>query len=615
MLGVVALAVGLLLALAASVATTALLSPHGRLDAAVTFGVVLTAGASAATLAVGIPGLLMRASLIAVLAAWAAAALFVLLRRHGPWSFGGARERIHRLPGMLRRHPWVSALVLLAASALAWEAFVALVLPPYAYDALTYHLTTVATWVQHHNLAPTKLSLCCGYYPDGAELLVAAPAVLLGSDAIVGLTQVFFAVLGAVATAGIARTAGVSRAAAAAAGALFVLTPIVLTQAPTDYVDVTQAAVAVAGLHACLRFERDGSRGHAVVTGLSAGVLLGTKGTGALWAAVLLLALGVAAWRVARRRQCRRREIAGQPALAVSICVILGCWWYVRNVADHGNPLYPFAVRVFGVTLWAGPINPQAVLTRPDSGAGSPWPVPTALSWASDLDFWHQGAYDYQERLGGLGPVWSWLGLPLLLVMSVVLVRRRNPAIIAVAAVAATFIAQPYQWWSRFTMPLAALGAVAVAFAVDFVPRRWARIVIAGAAGVLAVGGAAVALRVVDPASRAAPLAARSVLSLAGEPASDRTVGRLFYPEYAFVDRMPSHAVVVVDLGARPVRFTYPLFGSAFSRTVLPGGRAAPAGDWIVTSAGRPLDRAAARAHVLVSDVAGVRAWRPRAPG
>ena len=105
------------------------------------------------------------------------------------------------------------AIVALAALALAWQLLVALVLPPFAFDALTYHLTIVATWLQQDNLDPTPLSLCCSHYPANAELMFTWPVLFEGSDALVDTVQIGFAVLGSLATAGIARSAGLGRAA------------------------------------------------------------------------------------------------------------------------------------------------------------------------------------------------------------------------------------------------------------------------------------------------------------------------------------------------------------------------------------------------------------------
>ena len=51
--------------------------------------------------------------------------------------------------------------------------------------------------------------------------------------------------------------------------------------------------------------------------------------------------------------------------------------------------------------------------------------------------------------------------------MLVILVRRRDVALLPVGAVMLVFVLQPYAWWARFTLPLAALGAVAIALAAS----------------------------------------------------------------------------------------------------------------------------------------------------
>jgi hypothetical protein len=185
---------------------------------------------------------------------------------------------------------------------------------------------------------------------------------------------------------------------------------------------------------------------------------------------------------------------------------------------------------------------------------------------------------------------------------------------LAVAAVAIVFALQPYRWWSRFTIPLAALGAIAIAAAVVLAPRAWLRTSIRFVALFLAVAGVALSSREVDAAGGAAPLAATDVLRLVGKSERERSLGRLFFPEYRFLDGVPKDATVVVDLEAPSVRFVYPLFGSRRSRQVLPSGRGpAPAGAWFVTGRGRPLDRRLqnAASFTLASDVRGVRVWRP----
>jgi hypothetical protein len=608
--GVLLLLAALVLLVIAAGMTTALLRPDSGLDWAVTFGVVAAAGMVASLLAIGAPGALHSGVVLAVQAGWTVVATRLALRR-------GLVPRIRRtrVPAraVLRREPWTSALVALAVVALAWQLVVALVLPPYAYDALTYHLTMVASWLREGNLDPTPLSLCCARYPGNAELLFTWPVLLLGTDAVVDTVQVAFAALGALAVAGIGRTAGLPARAAATAAALFAVTPAVLTQAPTDYADVVVAACALAALHALARFTVTGAPERLVVAGLATGLVLGTKGTGIVWAAVLVVtALALVARNA--RAESSGRLAAGAAAAFLCACLALGSYWYARNWIEVGNPVYPFRVEVGGTTVFDGPTEVDAVLTDPDPDRNEARPVEIARSWAADLDFWNQGSYEYEQRLGGLGPLWPWLGLPLLIPLAVVLVRRRSAALVALAAVAVVFAVQPYAWWARFTIPLMALGAIAIAAAVEWAPRRWIRAGLAAAALVLAVAGVALSSHEVDPAAQADPLPSPDVIRLVGKPAVERTVGRLFFPEYRFLEQVPDHATVVVDLRAEPVRFVYPMFGTRHHRDVRPLRGAAPVpGAWHVTSRGRPLEhrlRADGRFRPAFAD-RGLEAWRP----
>ena len=187
--------------------------------------------------------------------------------------------------------------------------------------------------------------------------------------------------------------------------------------------------------------------------------------------------------------------------------------------------------------------------------------------------------------------------------------------LVVVVPILVTFLVQPYRWWARFTLPLAALGALAVVAVAWRAPWRWARTAVRVAALALVVAGVVLASYEVDPAARAAPLPAGDLVGLIGAPAADRSLGRVFFPAYRFLEDVPEDARVVVDLHAPAVRFVYPLFGPEHSREVVPAtGDAPPAGAWVVTGAGRPLDTALQGDDrwELSADVDGVRVWRPR---
>ena len=608
MLGLALLLLAGAVLLFAAGATTLLLGPDSRIDAAVTFGVVAAAGTAVVELACGSAGQLRPGPVLALTTLWAVAA------GERAWRAGAVALRPSRPVRAWRGNPWEVAIVALATLALAWQLLVALVLPPFAYDALTYHLTIVATWLQHGDLDPTPLSLCCAHYPANAELMFAWPVLFAGGDGLVDSVQIAFAVLGALATAGIARSAGLGAAPSAAAGALFAVTPAVLVQAPTNFADVIVAACALAALHALLRFAATGAPQRLLVAGLAAGFVLGTKGTGIIWALVLLAAGLALAWRARRAGLAPGRAArAGVREFVVAV-LALGSPWYARNWIETGNPFEPFAVQVAGVKLFDGPLRVDDVLTRPPVAAGSPWPVQVAHSWAHDLAFWRLDSYDYQQRLGGLGPLWPWLALPLLVPLTVMLVRRRSPVLLALGLVAFVLLVQPYRWWARFTIPLTAIGALAIAWAATQAPRAWMRRGVAAGALALACAGVALSSYEVDPAARANALRATDVVKLIGKPAAQRSVGRLFFGEYRFLERVPERATIVVDLRAAPVRFVYPLFGSRHERRVLAASSLSPPrGAWVVTAVGRPLD-VALRANPRFNPVATVRGVRVYAP-
>jgi hypothetical protein len=609
MTGLVAMATGFVLVVACSTAVVVLLRPRGWVDRCITWYVVAMLSVLVAVVAVGIPGQLRPGPVLTVQAVQAVVPGVLLLRRHGAGSWAGIRWPRARAVRELLRRPWELALVVLATVALAWELLVALVLPPYAYDALSYHLVNVASWVQQGSFAPPPLDLCCAYYAGNAEVFSAWSAVLLGSDHLVGTVQIAAAAAGGIATAGIARAVGLDRAAAASAGALFVLTPVVVAQAPTAYVDVLQTTFVLCALHGLARFARQAEVGRLLVPALAAAVLSGTKGHGLLWAAAIgITALVLTALHVQHGRLSSGRAVRALAA-AFLACAVLGGWWYLRNLLQTGNPLYPFEVRFAGRTILAGPFQVSEVLTVPPGGP-RPWPLAVLTSWAADLLPWRHGIYDYQQRAGGLGPLWSWLGV-LVVPMVISLWRRRSPALAAVLPALPVLIVQPYPWWARFTLVLAAVGAVAVVWSVQWLQRRSLRRALQAAILGLVLLGTLLTVAAVNPASQARPLPARRVLALVG--ASERTLGRLFLPEYRFLDEVPATATIVVDLEAPDLRFVYPMFGRGFRRTVVPWGQGpVPDTAWVVSSPGRPLDVEAARSRSgPVSDLRGVRVWAP----
>lgn len=628
MIGVAALVASTALVFWAAFLGARLAGAAEGIERALAVAILAGVGVIGCSLAAGLVDAYTRIGVTAAAAVLAAAATVA----HRAVLGGVPRPSPPRLPVLL---PWQLALTLVAALALAWRVVLAFVLPPFAFDALTYHATAVAHWVKSGTVGANTYSFCCAHYPSNGELLDSWFAVFTHSDTLVDGAQVATALLGALAVAALARWIGVTPGGAVAAGALFLVTPIVLTQANTPYVDVTFVAFLLASAAFLVRFlDADAFRigntarrsllrpGLLVLAGLAAGVAFGAKHFALPAIAVLstLLAGHLVAARV-RGRLGTGRAVALLGIFA-SCCVVVGGSWYLRSWIDTRNPVWPAAVHVGHTTVFAGRRDLGDLLTVPPGGSRA-WPYEVARSWAHDFAFWTRRDYSYEERDGGLGPVWSWVGLPALLALAWWAIRRRpDVAINLLAPFALLYAVQPYRWWSRFTIYLPALAAPAIVLGTERLRRPLAR-ALALATVLLAVVGVALATWRLDPAGRARVIDMRDVLGLVDAPARERTDGALFFPEYGWLGRVALDAPVAVEEFAPSIRFVYPFLAPRFDRRVdlltgSPGPRTSRrvARDrirFLAVERGGPFDRWASRqprAFAPFSSGYGVRVFR-----
>ncbi len=533
--------------------------------------------------------------------------------------------------------PWQAIVCALALVALAWRLALAALLPPFAYDALVYHLTAVADWVQHRRIEVNPYALCCGHYPSNAELLFGWPALLMHRDTLVDAVQVVSAVVGALAVAGLGRLAGLTPAGCLTAAALFVLTPVVLVQANVDYNDLTVAAFLLAALYFVARtfeaspFAFTSMRGGRLEPGLllvgaaATGFVLGAKLDGFFAAGVVaVLVAGQFAAAAARGRLRTGRALASVGAF-VGVALVLGGWWYVRNWLDDGNPFWPYRVTLLGHELFAGPLSMHAYFTPPPNPTGDPI-LDIGRSWFRDVRFVGRDSYSYESRSGGLGPLWSYLGWPCAAWLVWLGARRRRALLVSfLLPLALVELLQPYRWWSRFTIPLAAVGAVAVVAVVELARREPVRRALVAAALVLATCGAALATWRLNPAGLGRELSVPQVVR-AAEDGRSGSVGRLFFDEYRWLDGVPRRATIAVEVEAPPIRWIYPLFGSHLDRRLVllePDERRGlrrrldgPGPLYLAVGAGSWYDhwaRARPGAFRRIFDVRGVRVYRKTA--
>ena len=332
--GLLALAVAALAAASARLASALGARGLDRVLAAVAFA---AAAAVAQALVLGLVGLGGSGPALALFAVAGWAVVRALVTPEGPT----ARDEL--VGWATSAHGW--ALAAAGGAAGAWLAFTAWSLhqPALGFDAVLYHVPEAAGWVQGGRPGSVQQvvdALPVGNYPVTLEVLLGwgmglsrslVPVTLAGCAAI-GLT-------GLATWTGLRRLS-VPRPAAAAGAAALVALPAVLTSLSngwsTDPVALTW--VAVCGALCAGALAQPALLAPAVVAG---GLAMGTKTT-ALPMAVALLGLTA----FALRRELRPR--AGPLAAASVLALIVGATWYLRNLIDHGSPLWPFVTTSFG---------------------------------------------------------------------------------------------------------------------------------------------------------------------------------------------------------------------------------------------------------------------------
>lgn len=455
-------------------------------------------------------------------------------------------------PGLwLRRGLWALMALYVLAN------LVRALYPPTGFDALNYQLPAVERYLEHHALTfPTDLRFAAG--PALVPVLFVF-AGALGGDIAIQLVSFGMGLLTATAVYALAARAFGANVATLAT-ALFYTTPIVGWLSAEAYVDLGLALFLAVALHGVLVRLDGGDIGWAWMAGLLAGAALGTRYLAV--AAVILMAMDLLSAPAAASLQGRGDRFRACGLFLAGV-ILIALPWYVRNLVESGDPIYPMAGGVVGESAWtAGERSDHAEYLRqvgPGRGPLDLLLVPFRLTF-------QPGAFGASGTTG-IGYGYLFL-VPLLL-----LVRRRGRM---VRLLAGYFLVGGLVWFytsqqTRFLLPWLPAAAVLGGLALERVLRGRLHLhrgvsVVLGSLGllVLLVGGTR------WPAS----------LPPLGE-AARRTYLRQHLPHYSRVERinalLPPDAVLYA-FGEEGRRYYYRCrtlgdwFGPTAYRRFLPEG-------------------------------------------
>ncbi len=328
------------------------------------------------------------------------------------------------------------------------------------YDTLSYHLHVPATWAHDGRLSIVPAVFgdpSPAYAPSNLELVFAFLMAPIGSDYLAGVGQLPFAVLAAAAIVASVRVAGGNRTAALAAALAFLLIPEVWGQTPTAMTDLGLAACLLAALPFARRLYAAGRPlpGSLLPFATALGLALGTKYAGAPLALPLVVVAAIALVRGRRHLDPR----AG--ALAIVLLLATGGFWYARNAAVTGNPLYPVAFPGLRLPALYGGVEMRA--------------------------------WDYHvpvTDLAALGSMLAGAGVGFASAAAVALARlwRRIETWLLVGSLAIFWFIIPYQE-SRFLFTAFGVAAIVLAGATDLAPAivGWCGLAVAIAGSLLEI--------------------------------------------------------------------------------------------------------------------------------
>lgn len=375
----------------------------------------------------------------------------------------------------------------LLIASVCWMICLGYLFPSYAWDALWYHLPMVGYIMQSGTIqetyTPWFIDQFINIFPKNTELFFLWNTIFLKSDVIVDMSQLLFTLMGVLTIYSMALKLKIKEKSALYSSHLFFFTPIMILQSTTNYVDVAISVLFLISVNFLISSPED-NEGEAyfrrwpfLLSGIAAGILLGSKGSGPLFIAILSLAILSRIfinrfYPFARPSPSKKREFFRHGLISYLIyfflpAILFGSYWYIKNWVLYGNPVYPMEISFANITIFKGLYG------------GIIDPSPEVLNNLSPLKkllyVWEERVkyYLYDSRFSGFGPLWFILFLPAILFSTILSIKKREHNFIFIGIILIiTFILYPRNWNTRYVIFIVGLGALSFGMTLEYFRGR-----------------------------------------------------------------------------------------------------------------------------------------------
>lgn len=248
-------------------------------------------------------------------------------------QFQSSKERIRV------NFTWLDGLLLLAiALIIVLTLITAVYSPPNNFDSMTYHMARVVHWIQNQSVRfyPTAITRQ-NYSMPLAEYMIMHLQILSQSDLYANLVQWSAFVLLILLVGKIADSLGVSRRGRYLSGLFVAALPIGILESSSTQNDILTAFFCVSFGYYLLGLMKNRSWSDALLSGISFGLALLTKGTAYIYCAGIGIPLVIFGMLTTQRTKWV--ILIQKLVLLVLLGLAINTPFYVRNLDLYGSPL------------------------------------------------------------------------------------------------------------------------------------------------------------------------------------------------------------------------------------------------------------------------------------
>jgi hypothetical protein len=399
------------------------------------------------------------------------------------------KDETLRISGIIVQDKILLCLFSLFLISVGWMMFLGYLFPSYAWDALYYHLPIAGQMIQsgaiEETLTPSFIQQYINIFPQNINLFFLWNIIFLENDVIVDLSQLVFTIAGVLSIYSMAVKLRIKEKYAIYCALLFFFTPVLMLQSTINYVDGAVSVLLLIAVNFLMYDDVESYMARSesresfekrkiplLLSGLAAGLLLGSKPTGPVVIIVMLGAIFIQETVKLNIAYADRGYMLKDSLKVYLVCFIMpvflmGGYWYMRNWISYGNPVYYMDVSLFNVNLFKG-LKSDWVEPAPD--------IINSLNYLTrPLYVWLErvGYYLYDSRLSGFGPIWFILFLPAIIISFVhALIKKRYRFLFAGAILLLTFIVHPRNWTTRYVIFIVGLGALSFGFVLAYFNKR-----------------------------------------------------------------------------------------------------------------------------------------------